>query len=413
MTDRRLPVSEEAELLRTSLLTARAVTGADNATFAVPDVEEGYVRVIASATDDPNQLWQSRFALRDGVAGQVAATGETIVLNEASRSPQFRTLGSRTIESILAIPVDVAGQLRGIITVTSAHRHAFASDSVNLLTLVSKQLGAALALAQRAAWGRQLAGLAHDLNTPLSSIRGFLSLVHEQEDEIQPTQLREYLQLAAVATEQLVHLVGDMRDILSLSHQKLRLRPGPFHPGELARVVTGTLLPLAQEAEVTLDCTVAEGTTEIVADARRIERVLSNLIQNAIKFSPGGALVAVQVSPTGDGGAQFVVEDEGPGVAESDLPYLFESAYQGVNPAPRPAEGHGLGLAIAQALARAHGGDLRVENRLNGGARFTLSLPKEPPAEQPTLGGGEPTRLSPALTNPADASRDLTPSPSP
>ena len=292
-------------------------------------------------------------------------------------------------------PLAVGAAGRGILTVTAARPHAFGPEAVARLTAVARPLEAALALLERADWGTQLAGLAHDLNTPLSSIRGFLALVGSDAPDMPPAQLRQYVQLAALATEQLVHLVGDMRDVLALAQRRLALRPAPLAAAELLRATAALLGPLADEAGARLVVRVAPGLPPLLADRRRLERVLGNLAQNALKYSAPGGQVWLGAEPAG-AGVRLVVEDEGPGVAAADLPRLFEPAFRGVAPAGRAAEGLGLGLAVAQAIARAHGGRLWAANRPGGGARFVLDLPPAPPV--PDL----PQAAPPAGATPAD-----------
>ncbi|MGI8915346.1 MAG: ATP-binding protein [Chloroflexota bacterium] len=383
--------AEPAELvvLRAALVRAQQEMLADNATIAVPDLEPGYVRTIASAIGNPKELWQSRFALRDGVAGEVAATRQIVVVNDVSRFPQFRRLGGRTIKSILAAPIEDGGRVRGIITVTSAKEDAFSARSIDTLANVMPLLDAALALSERAAWGTYLAGLAHDISTPVSSVRGFLQLLSGQTATMPPAQLAEYVQLASIAVDQLVHLGGDMHDVLSMSRQTLRLEFSTFDAVTMLQSTLAMLEPLAAEAGVQLRCRLRAKVQLVRGDRHRIERILSNLVQNAIKFTPAGRSIVVGLERADALTVRLLVDDEGPGIAEADLPHVFDLNYQSAityknavtgRRAGR-SHGHGLGLAIARTLARAHGGELSAGNRPDGGARFVLCLPVSLPVD--------------------------------
>lgn len=389
----------EFVVLRAALVQARQELGADNATIAVPDLEPGYVRTIASATGDPKALWQSRFALREGAAGEVAATRQLVIVNDVESFPQFRRLGGRPIASILAAPIEDGGRVRGILTVTSARQDAFSPQCAEALGTVIPLLDAALALSERAAWGTYLAGLAHDISTPMSSVRGFLQLMSGQMAEASRQQLAEYLQLASIAIDQLVHLGGDMHDMLSLARQNLRLEFSTFDAVAMLQATVATLQPLAAEAGVQLHNHLLDGGQLVRGDRHRLERILTNLIQNAIKYTPAGRRIVVSLQDVDAQAVTLTVDDEGPGIAEADLPRLFDLNYQSTVTARRGRHGHGLGLAIARTLARAHGGELSAANRPTGGARFTLYLPLSP-----HLAASEST--PPALHSVARAAQD-------
>ncbi len=379
--------NEPAELvvLRAALTRARTEMQADNATVAVPDLEPGYVRTVASATENPSDLWQSRFALRDGVAGEVAATRQIVIVDDVSRSPQFRRLGGRAIKSILAAPIEDGDRVRGILTVTSAREGAFSAHTLETLAEITPLLDAALALAERAAWGTYLAGLAHDISTPVSSARGFLHLLSGETGRLSPSHLAEYVQLATIAIDQLVHLGGDMHDALSLSRQKLRLQFSTFDAVAMVRATLAALQPLATEAGLQLHHDTPQAEQVVRGDRHRIERILSNLVQNAIKYTPAGRSIVVRLERGDEQTIRLVVDDEGPGIVEADLPRLFDLNYQSAGGNARGRPGHGLGLAIARTLARAHGGELTAGNRPSGGARFVLTLPMQAPTRGPAL----------------------------
>ena len=364
-------------VLRAGLRRLRQELPADNATIAVPDLEPGYIRTVASATDEPDELWQSRFALRDGIAGEAAATGQVVIVPDTSLFPQFRQIGRRTITSILAFPLEDGGRIRGVVTVTSARANAFSSRSVETLASVIPFLEAALALSERAAWGAYLAGLAHDMSSPVSAVHGFLQLAGDRTAETSPAQRAEYVHLATIAAGQLVHLAGDMHDVLSMGRQNLRLEFSTFDAVTMLQTTLASLQPLATEAGVPLRHQLQEDVLLLYGDRHRIERILSNLVHNAIKFTPAGRGVTVHLGRVDAHTVRLVVDDEGPGLADADLPYLFDLNYQSAingRTAGR-RNGLGLGLAIARMLARAHGGELTAANRPGGGARFTLCMP--------------------------------------
>ena len=145
----------------------------------------------------------------------------------------------------------------------------------------------------------------------------------------------------------------------------------------MLKATLASLHPLAAEAGVRLRYQLQEDVLLMHGDRHRIERILSNQVHNAVKFTPVGRSVTVRLGQTETRTVRLVVDDEGPGLADADLPYLFDLNYQSAingRTAGRRT-GLGLGLAIARMLARAHGGELTAANRPGGGARFTLCVP--------------------------------------
>ncbi len=128
----------------------------------------------------------------------------------------------------------------------------------------------------------------------------------------------------------------------------------------------------AEDRGLTLSCNVPERCV-IAGDARMIQRLLSNLLDNAIKYTSAGGRVEVSLSEIEGRGATLTVKDTGVGISAGDLPRIFERFYRGDR--SRSESGTGLGLSLARAIARAHGGDITVESRLDEGSVFTVTLP--------------------------------------
>jgi signal transduction histidine kinase len=210
----------------------------------------------------------------------------------------------------------------------------------------------------------------------VSSVRGFLQLATDRTVSSAPTQTAEYLKLATAAVEQLVHLAGDMQDVLSMARQNLHLEWSTFDAVTMLQTILATFQLQAKDVGIQLRCHRDDDVLLLYGDRHRIERILSNLIQNALKFTPSGGSVQVRLERAEDQTVRLIVDDDGPGIADDDLPRLFDLNYQSAA-GRRAGYGHGLGLglAIARMLARAHGGELTALNRPNGGARFTLRLP--------------------------------------
>ena len=173
--------------------------------------------------------------------------------------------------------------------------------------------------------------------------------------------------------EDLVRLNDSIGDLLDLSRLESDAWQPHFEPHDL-RDILGTVLgrlPAAQRERVLFE--LAESLPDVRADFAQLARALSNLVENALLYSPHEAVVIVGARPV-RGGVELWVEDAGPGVSDADKPHIFEKFYRGESSASVPS-GTGLGLAITREIVRTHDGTLRVEDAEPKGARFVLLIP--------------------------------------
>ena len=220
--------------------------------------------------------------------------------------------------------------------------------------------------------------VSHELRTPLTSIRAPLMLLANGTVSSETPRGREMVDIAARSAERMVRLVNDILDMQRLATGQLRIRPAACDAADLIRQAIDTMQPLADEAGVKLQAR-AEPLA-LVVDGTRIVQVLTNLIDNAVSFSPPGGVVRVEVERQG-GEAAFCVSDEGPGVPPQQRELIFERFKQADASMSRSKEGTGLGLAICRALVEQHGGRIWIADRPGPGATFCFSLP---------LGAAEP-----------------------
>lgn len=216
-----------------------------------------------------------------------------------------------------------------------------------------------------------IAWASHDLQTPLASIRAILeALADGVVDE--PEMIARYLATAQRDVQSLSSLIDDLFQMAQLDAGGLTL---DREPASLADLVSDTLesfSELASRQNVTLSGRVDPDVDPVLIDTQRIGRVLSNLVGNALRHTPAGGQVKLEAQRSASS-VEVIVQDSGEGIRPEDRPHVFERFYRGEKSRSRATGGAGLGLAIAQAIVRAHGGDIRVENR--NGARFIFTLP--------------------------------------
>jgi signal transduction histidine kinase len=232
----------------------------------------------------------------------------------------------------------------------------------------------------------------HELRGPLAVIGGNLELLAltsptpEQAGPLQTIRRR---------VEGMQTLVDDLFDLARLRSGAVSVDPAHVPVAAAARDVAAGLEPEARAGEVHVEVDDA-GAADLTAycDPQRLHQMLANLVGNAIKYTPPGGRVRLEVTGAGDR-VRVVVLDTGIGVAEADLPHLFERFYRARSARDGQVSGTGLGLAITHALAEAQGGSVRAERREGGGMRFVLDLPRHPVGSAPAPARG--TSVPPGL----------------
>jgi two-component system, OmpR family, phosphate regulon sensor histidine kinase PhoR len=223
--------------------------------------------------------------------------------------------------------------------------------------------------------------VSHELRTPLTSIKGFTETLLDgaMTDEI---TARRFLSIINSEADRLVKLVDDLLDLSRLESKRVTLDLRPVDVGALVADTVERLRPLAQSSGVALHAVASPGI-RIAADADRLQQVLTNLIDNAVKYTPTGGRIEVRADA--DNGAVAVsVADTGKGIRPEDLPHVFDRFYRADRSRTRGPSagvgnrsgGTGLGLAIARHIVEAHGGRISVRSRLDEGTTFTFTLPR-------------------------------------
>jgi PAS domain S-box-containing protein len=232
-----------------------------------------------------------------------------------------------------------------------------------------------------------VAVVSHELRTPLTSLRGSLGLLAAGRAGPMPERGLRLVQIAVQNTDRLVRLINDILDLERLRAGKQAVEPGMSGAGELMRGAADVMEAMAERAGVRLLVSAAE--VRVRADADRILQVLTNLVSNAVKFSPPGSAVSLSAAAR-DGEVLFSVRDHGRGVPSDKLELIFERFQQVDSSDARQKGGTGLGLAICRSIVEQHGGRIWAESDGKGSAfHFTLPLVPDaaPSDEVPALTG--------------------------
>ena len=223
-----------------------------------------------------------------------------------------------------------------------------------------------------------VAAISHDLRTPLASLRGYLETLHFKSDTLTDEEKRNYLNLALGHGERLSRLIADLFELATLEASDAHIKPEPFLVNELAADIAQRFRLEAENKQLQLVTDIPEAAPFVTGDIALIERVLENLIENAIKYTPSGGTVRLNVAATEEE-VTVDVSDTGPGINADDLPHDFERFFQADQTHQSMDKGAGLGLAIAQRIVQLHDGAITVDSTHGAGTSFSFQLAKAAP----------------------------------
>ena len=329
----------------------------------------GTVLVLAAPLSDVDRSVE-RLRLLLAVAGPVAlalAGGGGWLLTRAALRPV-----DRMTEQADAIGADRLGDRVSV------------PDAADELTRLARTLNGMLERIERGVvtQRRFVADASHELRTPLAVMRAELEVA--LRDHNRAADASEVLDSAAEEVARMSKIVDDLLTLAHRDENRLELMLEPVDLGKVATGVAVQLRPLAEAAGVQLAVAAPAGAV-VLADRARLTQVVTNLVDNAVKFTGAGGSVRVRVWEADDG-AGLAVADTGPGIAPEHLRRVFDRFYR-LDPArSRARGGSGLGLAICRELVEAHGGRIRAESVEGAGSTFSLALPIQPPALVSKLG---------------------------
>jgi two-component system phosphate regulon sensor histidine kinase PhoR len=217
-----------------------------------------------------------------------------------------------------------------------------------------------------------VANVSHELRTPLTAIRGYVEAL--SEGDVSAEESRRFLEIITRHTYRMERLVKDLLRLARLDAGQETLEITACDTRALGDAVVADLMPAAGARRQHVEVSVAPGAEHVRADPAKLHDVVRNLVANAITYSPENTTIHVDAVPL-NGRVAIKVSDTGPGIPEADLSRVFERFYRVDKSRARDPGGTGLGLAIAKHLVELQGGEIRAENRAEGGAVFTVTLP--------------------------------------
>ena len=323
-------------------------------------------------------------AIRTGQPALIANVEEQTRSTTAPESDDQRLIRAVSCEALLLIPLVARGQTLGLLTLGSRAKNRYGSADLLLAQELAARAAVALdngrlyreAQAASRAKDEFLATVSHELRTPINAVLGWAAMLRaEQFDESRAHYACEAIERSARAQAQLLEQLLDVSRIVS---GKLELNLAPVQIGATVRAAVDAVRPTAEDKGVAIATHLDTDIPLLFADPERLQQVVINVLSNAVKFSPDGSSVEIDLRQA-DGMAQVVVRDHGIGIRSEFLPYVFDRLKQGTSGGNG---GLGLGLWIVRDIVERHGGTVQAASDGEGkGATFTVTLPLRAQAE--------------------------------
>jgi signal transduction histidine kinase/DNA-binding response OmpR family regulator len=360
------------------------LAGAEASLMFLYDTETGEYIAEAGVGVSQENLKNYRFGSGEGLHGQAVRNASPVRAGNVAETVGVEAfLSELEVTSALVIPLLTNENVLGTITALRRGGRPFSPDDQEVLTMFASQASIAVTNAILYERTKELdrmksefvAVVSHEVRTPLTSIKGSLELLGDERFHVLPPPQRELLSICQANAERLITLINDILDFSKLESSKLSLNFESFEIGKIVPEAVDHIRNLAAIKGVSIDVHM-EGSAGIVeADPMRVAQVITNLLGNAIKFSPDKGKIEVWARGT-DAEVVIDVKDFGKGISQRDLSRLFQRFAQLDSSTTRKAGGTGLGLVISKGIVEQHGGRIWVESLIGKGSTFSFALPR-------------------------------------
>jgi K+-sensing histidine kinase KdpD len=336
----------------------------------------------------PETAWEIGETNDNGAISRIFKEGEPLVMDRLSveEAPELAFLEHGGYRSFAGIPLTIVGESIGVMCAASNREGNFSPNSIELLSGIGREIAIAVRNAQlyeEASSAKALreldtmrtdflANISHELRTPLAVIKGSANSLLQSDVIFDESTRRDFLQSIDRDADTLTRLVNDLLMMSRLEADALEIRKKPHKLSEVVSLIKDRLDNLTARHHLSIN--IPEKLPPVVIDDGRIGEVLTNLVENAVKYSDENTRIAIEASPNG-ADVTVSVSDEGTGIPPELHEKIFERFFQGDGHKAGRRKGTGLGLAICRGIVEAHGGKIWVESEPPRGSRFSFSLP--------------------------------------
>ena len=222
-----------------------------------------------------------------------------------------------------------------------------------------------------------LADLSHDLRTPLASLHGYMETLSLKGDSMDEADRARFVDISLKNAQNLKHLIDQIFELAYLEGGQVTLNQESFPLGELLYDIAAKFELKTLNKDITLVVLPNQFEYQVFADVGKLERVMTNLLENAVRYTPKGGQITLQVTPLEDK-IRVDIRDTGVGIQESEIAHIFDARYQATNQVKDHQSHGGLGLAISKKLVALFKSDLRVQSKIGEGTCFSFELPTSP-----------------------------------
>jgi signal transduction histidine kinase len=393
----------------------------ESCTIHLSEEGEEYLTAVATSHAEPETREERLQFLHDNptrigdltsVVGIAAANGQPYLVKDTHRGGPVKYADRLGISSFIAAPIIAKGRILGVLatSIMSPNRQ-FTEADLRLATALADR--AALALENSRLYEQErvlrqtLEGLnhqiqdanqrktefvtlvSHELRTPLASIMGYTELLLEGQGGLLGKRQRDWLGIISQNADRLETLIDDLLDTARIEMGKIALKHTPLDLMPLIQEVARALRPQIVRKGQWLTLELAEALPAVVGDADRIRQILTNLLSNALKYTPAGGRITITARENA-GCVRVAVQDTGIGLTRHEQAQLFTPFFRAQHDTTQRAGGTGLGLAITRALVELHGGAMTVTSVPGRGSTFSFTLPT-PQAPEDTAVGPAPS----------------------
>ena len=395
VTDTALQHLAVEELLNEMLVRVREVLDVDSVAILLLSDDGQTLRLSAGVGLEKDLAEEVTVPVGSGIAGRIAVNRQAVVIDDLSAVEVHNPILRDNISSLVGAPLMIKDKFIGVIHADTITSRKFTEEDARLLQLVADRIALAIdharvyELEQHARIAAEdasrmkdefLATVSHELRTPLNAIVGWSGMLRSGRLD-QPTAKRalEIIERNARAQTQLVE---DILDVSRIITGRLRVEATPVDLLQVVEAAIDSLRPALNSKSIELEITADPEVGPVLGDGDRLQQVVWNLLSNGVKFTPVGGHIDVVLQKS-KANAELIVRDNGEGINEAFLPFVFDRFRQADGGITRQHGGLGLGLAIARHLVELHGGSIRAESDGEGkGATFIvrlLMLPKQVP----------------------------------